>query len=183
MAETEKLHTEVGHADHIEDNSGFPPFNPTSFASQLVWLAICFGLFYLVMQRVAIPRIGAIFDLRKARIAKDLADAAHLKDETDAAIAAYEKALASARQNAAAIAAETRATLTADVDAKRHAAEAELTGKLTKAEAEIAEIRAKALSEVGGIARETAQSVLAALSQATVSSDEISTAVDTALAH
>jgi F-type H+-transporting ATPase subunit b len=183
MAETNQVNTEVGKADRIEDGSGFPPFNPTTFASQLLWLAICFGLFYLVMGRVAIPRISAILETRKDKIARDLADAAKLKDETDAAIAAYEKALATARQNAAAIAAETRATLTADVDAKRHAAEASLQEKLKKAEAEIAGIKAKALAEVSGIARETAQSVVAALSTATVSPDEIAKAVDGALAR
>ncbi len=180
---TQYPHTEIGHFDHIEDGSGFPPFNPASFASQLVWLAICFGVFYLVMKRYAIPRIGGIFETRKDKIAKDLADAARLKQETDASIAAYEKSLATARQNAAAIAAETRAKLTAEVDAKRQAAEAALHDKLAKAETEINDIKAKALAEVSGIARETAQAVVSALSAATVSQDEIAQAVDGALAR
>ena len=173
--------SEVANDTHVE--IAFPPFNSTTFASQLVWLAICFGLFYLLMGRIAIPRISAILETRKDKIARDLAEAGHLKGETDAAIAAYEKALAAARQNAATIAAETRATLTADVDAKRNAAEVALHDKLAKAEAEIADIKAKALAEVSGIARETAQSVVAALSTATVSADEISQAVDGALAR
>jgi len=183
MAETHQVNTEVAHDTHVEDGAGFPPFNPNTFASQLVWLAICFGVFYLLMGRLAIPRIASILGTRKDKIASDVADAARLKGETDAAIAAYEKALAAARQNAAAIAAETRATLTADVDAKRHAAEADLADKLAKAEADIAEIKARALAEVGGIARETAQSVVAALSSATVSAEEIAAAVDGVLAR
>jgi F-type H+-transporting ATPase subunit b len=182
MAETPEVHTEVGQVDRIEDSSGFPPFNPANFASQLLWLAICFGLFYLFIGRVAIPRIASILDMRKDRIAADLAEAARLKSETDAAIAAYEKALAIARQNAQAIAAETRATLTADVDAKRHAAETALHAKLASAEAEIEAVKLKALAEVSGIARETAEAVVAALTTATVSSQEIAAAVDAALA-
>lgn len=177
MAETAQVNTSVGQPDVIEDESGFPPFNPATFASQLLWLAICFGIFYILMGRLVIPRIGAIIETRKNRIAADLADASRLKGETDAAIAAYEKALAEARRKAAAIAAETRATLTADIDAKRHAADAALHEKLSKAEAEIADIKAKALAEVSGIARETTQSVVAALSTATVTSDEIAAAV------
>jgi F-type H+-transporting ATPase subunit b len=180
MAETAQTTTEVGPPPRIEDEVGFPPFNATTFSSQLVWLAICFGLFYLLMGRVAIPRIGAILDQRRAKIAADLAEAARFKGETDAAVAAYEQALALARQNAAAIAAETRATLTADVDAKRQAAEHALSERLATAEAEIAAIKAKALSEVSGIARETAESVVAALSNASVSHDEIAAAVEAA---
>jgi F-type H+-transporting ATPase subunit b len=144
-------------------------------------LAITFGVFYLVIGRVALPRITAILDVRKDRIAKDLAEAARAKAETDAAIAGYEKSLADARRNAAAIAAETRVALNAEVDAKRHEAEAALSDKLAKAEAEIAEIKARALGEVGTIARETAQVVVAALSTATVSADDIAHAVDGAL--
>jgi len=177
MAETAQVNTSVGQPDVIEDDSGFPPFSPATFASQLLWLAICFGIFYVLMGRIVIPRISGILESRRNRIAADLADAARLKGETDAAIAAYEAALADARKKAAAIAAETRATLTADIDAKRHAADAALHEKLSKAEAEIAEIKAKALAEVSGIARETTQSVVAALSTASISAEEVAAAV------
>ena len=180
MAETTTT-TEVAKDAHAE--ASFPPFNSTTFASQLVWLAIFFGVFYLVMGRIALPRISEILETRRSRISKDLSEAAGLKQQTDAAIAAYEKALLTARQNAAAIAAETRATLTADVDAKRHAAEAELKAKLVTAEAEIAAIKAKALAEVNAIARETATSVVSALSTATVSAEEIAAAVENAAAR
>ncbi len=177
MAETAQVNTSVGQPDVIEDESGFPPFNSATFASQLLWLAITFGIFYILVGRLIIPRIGGIIENRRNRIAADLADAARLKGETDAAIAAYEAALADARKKAAAIAAETRATLTADIDAKRHAADAALHEKLSKAEAEIAEIKAKALAEVSGIARETTQSVVAALSTASISAEEVAAAV------
>jgi F-type H+-transporting ATPase subunit b len=181
MAET--TNTEVGARPKIEDEAGFPPFNPVNFSSQLVWLAITFGIFYLVISRVAAPRIAGILEDRKAKVAADLAEAARLKAETDAAIAAHERALADARRHAAGIAAETRAKLTAEIDAKRHVAEAELAAKLSKAETEIADIKAKAMSEVNAIARDTTASVLAALSSAHVSPDEIDHAVAAAASH
>ena len=178
-----KTGTEVGHTAPAHEGGSFPPFDPTYFASQLLWLAIVFGAFYVLMSRVAIPRIGAIVDARKDKMARDLAEAQRLKSETDAAAAAYEKALAEARRNAGAIASETRTKLNAEVDAKRHAAEASLSDKLSAAEAQIAEIKTKALAEVGGIARETAEAVIGQLSTAGASSDEIASAVNAALAR
>ncbi len=176
-AKPEKLQSEVG----AHEKSNFPPFDPTYFASQLVWLAIAFGIFYVLMSRLAIPRVAGILDARKDKIARDLAEAQRLKADTDAAVAAYEKTLAEARRNAGAIASETRAKLNAEVDAKRHAAEETLNQKLAAAEAQIGEIKSKALAEVGGIARETAEAVVASLSQAYVSPAEVAAAVDKAL--
>ncbi|MGV3633651.1 MAG: F0F1 ATP synthase subunit B', partial [Pseudorhodoplanes sp.] len=78
----------------------FPPFNPETFASQILWFAITFVLLYLLMSRVALPRVGAILSERSGRISGDLADAQKAKDDTDAAIAGYESKLADARANA-----------------------------------------------------------------------------------
>ncbi len=88
------------------EHGGFPPFDPATWGSQVFWLAITFGALLLLMRRVALPRIGGILEDRANRIAGDLAEAGRLKEETDAAIAAYEQALAEARQNGHAIAAE-----------------------------------------------------------------------------
>ena len=75
----------------------FPPFQKETFASQLIWLALFFIGLYLLMSRVALPRVGGIIAARSATIEKDLAEANRLKQESEAAIAAYEKTLADAR--------------------------------------------------------------------------------------
>ena len=108
---------------HTEQPSGhkgvFPPFNKTTFASQLFWLVIAFVLLYALMSKLALPRIGAIIESRQKRIADDIADAGKLKIQSDEAIAAYEKALADARARAQAIANETRDKQAAAADATR----------------------------------------------------------------
>ena len=104
-----ELHTETGVAHGDEHATGvFPPFDQTTFASQLLWLAITFGLFYLLMSKVVIPRIGGILETRHDRIAQDLDEASRLKAEADAAIAAYETDLAAARAKGNAIASAAR---------------------------------------------------------------------------
>lgn len=149
---------------HAEESHGvFPPFDPATFPSQLLWLAITFGALYVVMSRVALPRLGGILENRKTLIDADLAAADADRRKTDAAIASYEKALAEAKANAQGIAAQTREAIQADLAAKRTAAEADLSSKVSAAEARIAQTKADALTHVDEIAAETAQAVVAQL--------------------
>lgn len=138
----------------------FPPFNKETFASQLVWLAITFVLLYLLMSRLALPRVGGIIEARAGRIEGDLAEAQRLKDETESAIAAYEKTLAEARANAQAIAAKTRDGLMAEAEERRKTLEAGLHRKLEEAEKSIAATKAAAMSNVRSIATEAASSIV-----------------------
>src|SRR5947209_3881440 len=96
MAETTHAITEAPSETH----GGFPPFDKETFASQLFWLALTFIFLYVVMKRVALPRIGSIIEARNRRIESDLADAEALRTESDAAMTAYEKAMDDARSRA-----------------------------------------------------------------------------------
>ena len=166
MAQPAHTTTEVGHAGGEAHSAGFPPFDSSTFASQLLWLALTFGVFYWLLSRKVLPRISGILEARSDRIRRDLAEAQRLKGETDAAAAAYEQSLATARKKAQEIAAETRASLNASLDAKRAGAEASLSAKLAEAETRIRDIKARAMGEVGSIATDTAEAVVAALSSA-----------------
>jgi F-type H+-transporting ATPase subunit b len=152
-------HTEAG-TEHGGGKGLFPPFDPSHFPSQLLWLAVIFGLFYLFLKRVALPRVGSILEVRSQRISHDLDQAARLKSEADAAVAAYEQELATARARANAIGQEARNAAKAEAETKRKQVEAELEGKLAKAEARIAGIKASALAEVGTIAADTAAAIV-----------------------
>lgn len=154
---TTEAHGDAGHSDV------FPPFDPATFPSQLLWLAITFGALYLLMSKLALPRIGGILENRKTLIDTDLAAADADRQKTDAAIAAYEKALAEAKAKAQGIANQTREAIQADLSAKRSAAEADLATKVSAAEARIAQTKAEALTHVDEIAAETAQAVVGQL--------------------
>ncbi len=159
------------------EKAPFPPFDKSTFASQLLWLAITFVVLYVVLARLAIPRIGGILRDRSSRIAGDIASAEKAKADSEAALAAYEKALASARSNASSIAEGARSEAKAAADAERAATEAELAGKLAAAEARIADIKAKALSEVGAIAGEATTAIVKALIDADVGKSDVDAAV------
>lgn len=146
-----------------EEPEVFPPFDPAGFGGQLFWLAVTFVFLYVVMSRVALPRIGGILETRRTRIEGDLKEAERLRLETDRALAAYETALAEARQNAHAIAEETRSSIRADIDNKRRSVEADLAGRVAEAEARIQVTKTAALGNVDAIAADTAQELVAKL--------------------
>jgi len=176
----ENVHT-TAEVQHQGGHSGvFPPFDSSTFASQILWLAITFGLFYVLMAKVALPRIGGILETRHEKIGRDLEEANRLKAESEAAGAAYEASLAEARKKAQDIASQTRATLAASVDAKRHEAETALSAKIADAETRISEIKAKALGEVDGIAVETTEALVSSLIGDGVGRDEVVAAVQSA---
>lgn len=159
-----------------EHGGTFPPFDPSTFPSQLFWLAIVFIALYVLMAKKVIPQIAGILEARAAKIAADLVEAEKAKADTDAAIASYEASLAAARNKANAIAHETRSKVAHEIDGRRHAAEAQLTAKLTDTEKHIADVKRIALEHVSTIATETTEAVVEAL-VGKVSRDEAAAAV------
>jgi F-type H+-transporting ATPase subunit b len=166
------------------EHGAFPPFDPSTFPSQLIWLALTFGLLYYLMSKIALPQVGAILEDRDKRISDDLAEAGRLKEETDTAIASYEQALAEARQKAHGIGQSARDEAKAESDRNRAEIEKDLEGRMAEAETRIADVKGRALAEVDTIARETAEAIVEALLGAgAAQQSEIAAAVDAANAE
>ena len=155
----------------------FPPFDPATIPSQVLWLVITFAALYFLMSKVALPRISQILETRSDRIAQDLDEANRLREESDAAHAAYEQELADAKGRAHTIAQEARDKAKAELDAKRTAVEADLADKVAEAEKRIAGIKTKAMAEVDAIAGDTTEVLVSELFKGKVSKAEIKSAV------
>src|SRR3977135_587155 len=99
-----------GTTAHTEADGGhkapFPPFQKDTYASQLVSVVVAFAALYLIVSRIALPRVGSLLDARQNAIEGDLAEAQKLKDDSDSALKAYESDLAAARARAQAISTE-----------------------------------------------------------------------------
>ncbi len=169
------------HTEVPGQKAPFPPFQRDTFASQLVWLTLFFVLLYVLMAKVALPRIGSIIEKRRTRMADDLAQAERLKGESDAALAAYERALAEARARAQSMASETRMKQAAEAEQTRKTLEARLNAKLAEAEKAIAATKSAAMGNVRGIAVEAAAAIIQKLIGSTPSDDKIAGAVADAL--
>ena len=173
----EVTHTETGVASEGEHGGVFPPFDSSTYASQVLWLAITFGLFFLFLKKVILPRVGNILSTRESRITSDLNAAEKMKAEADAAVAAYEQELAAARAKSAEIANKASNEAKADAATKRKAAEAALDKKLAEAEGKISAIKAAGMKEVGKIAEDTVAAIVKQLTGVSATAAEISSAV------
>lgn len=156
---TTGTHSETGTAPAGE-KPHFPPFNAHLFPSQLLWLAISFIIFYYFVQKTLLPRIGGVLETRRDRIANDLDEAGRLKEEADAAFAAYEQEMAEARRNAQAIAQEAHDKAREEAEAQRAEVEDELASRTADAEKDIARIKSEALDQIGTVAEEVSQAIV-----------------------
>jgi F-type H+-transporting ATPase subunit b len=174
-----------GATAHTEADGGhkapFPPFQKDTFASQLVSLLIAFVALYLIVSRIALPRVGSLLDERQNAIEGDLAAAQKLKDESDAALKAYHSELAAARARAQAISTETREKLNAAAEAERKTLEEQLAIKLGQAEKTIAATREAAMRNVRGIAAEAATAIVQRLTGMAPDGKTVDSAVDASL--
>src|SRR5271170_4995315 len=150
----------TAHTEEPAGHRAFPPFDSQHFPSQLFWLTVSFVLLYVLMSKVALPRIGAILAARSRAISDDLAAAQRLKEQSDAARAAYDKALAEARARAQSIVSATRQKQASEAEATQKRLEAQLHERLAAAEQSIAATRSAAMGNVRAIAADTAAAIV-----------------------
>ena len=153
------------------------------FAPQLVWLAITFTVLYLVLARVALPRIATTLEHRRDVIANDLDDAGSLKRQAEEALKSYEAALAAARGRAFAIATETRQKLTEEADRQKAALTASAAKRVTEADERIATAKSAAMANVRDIASGAASAIAGKLLGASPDNATVNAAVDAALSR
>lgn len=160
---------------------GLPQMNAETFPSQIFWLVVTFAFLYFVMSRVAAPRIATVIEERRDRVADDLDRAAEFKAQAEAAIKAYEKAVADARAKARAVSDETRRKAKAEADRRRADMDAKLAEELSAAEARITARKTAVLSGMKALAAEAATAAVQRLTTITVAAGEAEAAVDAAL--
>jgi F-type H+-transporting ATPase subunit b len=185
MAAGPDAHGAAPAGAHTEAEGGhkapFPPFERETFASQLVSLAIAFGLLYVIVSRLALPRMKGVLAARQGAIDSDLGEAQKLRDQSDAALKAYEAELASARAKAHGIGSDIRDKLNAQAEADRKALDGRLAAKLAAAEKTIAETRTAAMGNVRTIAVDTAGAIVQRLIGMTPDAGTVNSAVDATL--
>ena len=160
-----------------------PQLDVSTFAPQLVWLAITFVVLYLLMAKLGLPRVSAILDARRKRQDDDLARAAEMKAEAEAALAAYQKTIADAHAAAQATIRERTERFAAEA-AERQRQLAEALAEQTKAaEREIGAVKERAFTEIRSVAVDVARTVTEKLTGSAADEGKLIPAVDHAMAE
>jgi F-type H+-transporting ATPase subunit b len=163
---------------HAEGGGTFPPFDASTFAGQIFWLVLTFGLLYYLMSKVALPRVSEILESREGKIDGDLKTASAMQDKAKAAGEAYEKLLTDAKAGAQFMAQKAREAASSAAEAKRKEVEAEMAKKIAASEASIAAARDKAMTNVAGIASDTAIEIVKRITGIAPKADELKRAVE-----
>lgn len=157
----------VGHAaeaaGHAAKSAGMPQLDFSTFPNQIFWLVVALVILYVLLSKIALPRIGGILEDRQGRILGDIAAAEKLKTQAEEAEKAYNQALVDARAEAAKIVAATRAEIQADLDKATAHADAEIAARAAESSKRIEEVRAGAVASVTEVAKDTAEAIVAAL--------------------
>ena len=146
-----------------EAAGGLPQLDVSTFPNQIFWLILALIAIYLIVTRIAQPRIGGVLSERAGTITNDLASAEEFKLKAKEAEAAYNQALADARAEAQRIVAEARAEIQADLDTATAKADAEIAARAAESERRIGEIREGAVAAVRQVAADAAREIVAAL--------------------
>jgi len=161
-----KLAAAAPKGDHGGEHAGdkvFPPFDPTTFPSQIFWLLISFFALYFILAQVLLPRIGETIEERKNRIADDLDSASRMQREAEDSEKAYDRALADAKAKARNHAETTRQSIDAELAKELEKADEDALKQAEASDARIRKIRSDAMANIDAIAAETAQAAVESL--------------------
>lgn len=155
-----------------------PQLDIGTFPMQLFWLAITFITLYVMMAKVALPRVGAVLEARSRRIDGDLAAATEARTQAEAAIQTYERGLAEARAEAQAVLRQTAEDLASAAQQREQEVSARLAQEAAQAEQRIAAAKQVALGHVREIAVEAARAAAGRLIGQDLTEAEAGAAVD-----
>jgi F-type H+-transporting ATPase subunit b len=160
--------------------AGLPQLDPSTYSPQLVWLAVTFLILYLLMARIALPRIAHVLEERQDRIDDNLERATTLKAESDQSAAAYEASVAESRARAQGVIGEASLALANDAAARQEELGKTLAAHIEEAEAGISEAKQGAIGNIRDVARDVAKQAVEALAGEAVDEAQVAAAVDAA---
>ena len=160
------------------ESGGMPQLNPEFWVSQIFWLTLTFGILYLVLSKLILPKISANLESRKSQISDNIEAADKQRDESDAKLKEYEEIISKSKNEAKNIYNQSREKALKDINTKRDILDKQIDEEIKKAEDEINQLRKDAPTKINKIAIETASELTKKLIGAEVNNSSISAIVD-----
>jgi F-type H+-transporting ATPase subunit b len=152
-----------GTANAAESAPGMPQLDFSTFPNQIFWLIVTLVVLYLVLSRIALPRIATVLSERHGAIQRDLDKAEEMRRSAIEAENTYNKALADARAKANDIVNEAKSEIQKDLDKAIAKADLEIAAKAVESEKAISAIRDSAVQSVEEVANITANNIVDAI--------------------
>ena len=160
------------------ESVGMPQLNPEFWISQIFWLTITFGILYVVLSKIILPKISSNLEIRKSQILENIEAAEKQREDSELKIKEYEKIVQNSKNEAKNYFNQAREKIIKDIVLKKESLDKELTIEIKKAEAEIQDLRNKAPEKINKIAIETSADLIQQLIGIEVNNSSISAIVD-----
>ena len=160
------------------ESGGMPQLNPEFWVSQIFWLILTFGVLYVVLAKLILPKISANLEIRKSQILDNIEAAEKQREESELKIEEYKKTVEASKIEAKNYFKQAKEKLLKNISLKKDALDKELNIEIQKAESEIKKLRATAPEKINKIAVETSADLLQQLIGTEVNSSSISAIVD-----
>ena len=160
------------------ESGGMPQLNPEFWISQIFWLTLTFGILYLVLSKLILPKISANLESRKSQILENIEAAEKQREDSETKLKAYEEIISKSRVDAKTIFNQSREKALKDINAKREVLDKQIDDEIVKAEQEIKILRESAPDKINKIAIETSSELVQKLIGAEINNSSISAIVD-----
>ena len=160
------------------ESGGMPQLNPEFWFSQIFWLIITFGIMFILLSKLVLPKISENLEVRKAQISENIEAAEKQREESDKKLKEYDQLILNSKNEAKDYFNKAREKILKDVDKKRENLEKEINEEITKAEKEILDLRNKSPEKIKKIAAETSSDLIKQLIGVEVNNSSISAIVE-----
>ena len=159
------------------ESGGMPQLNPEFWISQIFWLTLTFGILYVVLSKLILPKISANLELRKSQIQENIEAAEKQREDSESKLKEYDEIILKSKIEAKNIFKDTRDKALKDINSKREILEKQIDEEIKKAEKEISELKKTGPEKINKIAIETSSEVLKSLIGTDVNNSSISAIV------
>ena len=160
------------------ESGGMPQLNPEFWVSQIFWLILTFGILYIVLSKLILPKISNNLESRKSKILENIEAAEKQREDSETKLKEYEKIISKSKLEAKTIFNQARERALRDINAKREVLDKQIDEEISKAEQEIKSLRDGAPDKINKIAIETSSELIQKLIGAEVNNSSISAIVD-----
>ena len=160
------------------ESGGMPQLNPEFWFSQIFWLIITFGVLFIVLSKLILPKISANLEARKSQILENIGAAEKQKEASENKIKEYEKIILDSKNEAKNYSSKARGQILKDIDKKRKTLKNEINEEIKKAEKEIVDLKNKSPEKINKIVVETSSDLVKQLIGVEVNNSSISAIVE-----
>ncbi len=160
------------------ESGGMPQLDPEFWVSQIFWLVITFGILYLVLSKLILPKISDNLETRKSQVLDNLELAEKQRNDSEAKLKEFENIILKSKTEAKNLFNESRKKLLEDINKKREKLEEELDKEIKIVESEIEELKIKSPDKINKIAIETSSDLINQLIGANINNSSITAIVN-----